>query len=296
VPKSTTRSTIRNFWQSHSIQVVETVSCRSSASSPSFDKSQESLVFHDYPDLESSSGTLVYLPNWLQFWDLVSAQHPTREGWRAISPFRIWASSKGWGLRPANPDLTQARAISNCSNNQHPPIFIPCQGHQDGNWGRYLGYQHQERTPETTKEPKSWWSGSIWAARWTFLSKQPDLCTRRTYMPKDPERMPRQHPGRSLRNGMDSWTSVKELLVAQDEQAATRGCQVLWYMCSIQGSQASPIWTPTAPAKFLADPRDLLHWASSRTSLLSKPRTQYWLWLIISPKWPISPLVPSRSW
>jgi hypothetical protein len=78
--------------------------------------------------------------------------------------------------------------------------------------------------------------------------KQLDLCTRRTYTPKDPERMPRQHPGRSLRNGMDSRTSVKELLVAQDEQAATRVCQVLWYMCLIQGSQASPVWTLMAPA------------------------------------------------
>jgi len=38
----------------------------------------------------------------------------------------------------------------------------------------------------------------------------------------------------------------KDLLVAQNEQAATGVCQVLWYMCSIQGSQASPVWTPTA--------------------------------------------------
>jgi hypothetical protein len=49
------------------------------------------------------------------------------------------------------------------------------------------------------------------------------------------------------------------------------------------------------PCRFPADRGDLLQWTSSRTSLLSKPRTQYWLWSIISPKWPISPLVPSRS-
>jgi hypothetical protein len=49
------------------------------------------------------------------------------------------------------------------------------------------------------------------------------------------------------------------------------------------------------PCRFLADPEDLLQWTSSQTSLLSKPRTQYWLWSIVSPKWPISPLVPSRS-
>jgi hypothetical protein len=50
------------------------------------------------------------------------------------------------------------------------------------------------------------------------------------------------------------------------------------------------------PCRFLADPGDLSQWTSSGTSLLSKPRTQYWLWSIVSPKWPISPLVPSRSW
>jgi len=85
----------------------------------------------------------------------------------------------------------------------------------------------------------------VWAARRTSPSKQPYLCTWRSYTLKDPKIMPRQHPGRSLRNGTDSRTSVKELLVAQDEQANTRVCQVLWYMCSIQGSEASPVWTPT---------------------------------------------------
>ncbi len=59
--------------------------------------------------------------------------------------------------------------------------------------------------------------------------------------------MPRQHLGRSFWKGTDSRTSVKELLVAQNEQADTKVCQVLWYLCSIQGSQASPVWTPTAP-------------------------------------------------
>jgi transposase InsO family protein len=58
--------------------------------------------------------------------------------------------------------------------------------------------------------------------------------------------MPQQQPSRSLRNGTDSQTSVKELLVAQDEQVDMRICQVLWYLCSIQGSQASPLWTPMA--------------------------------------------------
>jgi hypothetical protein len=48
-----------------------------------------------------------------------------------------------------------------------------------------------------------------------------------SYTPKDPEKMPRQHPSQSLRNGMDSQTSVKELLVAQDKQADMRVCQVL---------------------------------------------------------------------
>ncbi len=53
------------------------------------------------------------------------------------------------------------------------------------------------------------------------------------YVPEGPirfknhERMPRQHPSGSLWNGTDSQTSVKELLVAQNEQAATRICQVL---------------------------------------------------------------------
>jgi hypothetical protein len=46
-------------------------------------------------------------------------------------------------------------------------------------------------------------------------------------MPKNPERMPRQHLGWSLWNGTNSRTSVKELLVAQNEQAATGVCQVL---------------------------------------------------------------------
>jgi len=227
---------------------METISCQSSALSRSSDKSQKSPTFHDYPDLESSPGTLVYLPSWFWLWDSVLARHPASEGWRTISSLRMWASSRGWGLRPTDPNLTQARVISNCSNNQHPPRFIPCQGHQDGNWGRYLGYQHQEGIPGTTKEPKSWWSRSVWAARRTSPSKQLNVCTRRTYMPKDPERMPRQHPSRSLRNGMDSQINVKELLVAQDEHVATKVCQVLWYMCSIQGSQASPVWTPRAPA------------------------------------------------
>jgi hypothetical protein len=49
------------------------------------------------------------------------------------------------------------------------------------------------------------------------------------------------------------------------------------------------------PCRFLADLGDLLQWTSSRTSLLSEPRIQYWLWLIDSPKWPISRLVPSQS-
>jgi hypothetical protein len=195
-----------------------------------------------------SRGTLVYLPSWFRLWDSISARHLANEGWRAILPFKIWALNEGWGLRPIDLDLTQARTISSCSNNQHPPRFIPCQGHQDGNLGRYMGYQHQEGTPGTTEEPKSWLSGSVWATRRTSLSEQPDLCTRKTYTPKDPERMPWQHPGRSLRNGMDSWINVKELLVAQNEQVATRVCQILWYMCSIQGSQASPVWTPTTPA------------------------------------------------
>jgi hypothetical protein len=47
--------------------------------------------------------------------------------------------------------------------------------------------------------------------------------------------------------------------------------------------------------RFLADLGDLLQWTSSRTSLLLEPRIQYWLWSIHSPKWPISPLVPSQS-
>jgi hypothetical protein len=47
------------------------------------------------------------------------------------------------------------------------------------------------------------------------------------------------------------------------------------------------------PCRFLADLGDLLQWTSSRTSLLLEPRIQYWLWSIDSPKWPISPLVPS---
>jgi transposase InsO family protein len=70
--------------------------------------------------------------------------------------------------------------------------------------------------------------------------------------------MPRQHPGRSLWNGMDSRTSVKELLVAQNEQAATGVCQVLWYMCSIQGSQdrpfglLQPLSIPNRPWGFVA--------------------------------------------
>jgi hypothetical protein len=45
--------------------------------------------------------------------------------------------------------------------------------------------------------------------------------------PKNPERMPRQHPGGSLWNGTDSRTSVKDLLVAQNERAAMGVCQVL---------------------------------------------------------------------
>jgi hypothetical protein len=49
------------------------------------------------------------------------------------------------------------------------------------------------------------------------------------------------------------------------------------------------------PCRFLVDLGDLLQWTSSRTSFLSKPRKEYWLWSIVSPKWPISPLVPSRS-
>ncbi len=60
--------------------------------------------------------------------------------------------------------------------------------------------------------------------------------------------MPWQHPRKWFRNGTDSRTNVKELLVAQDEHVDTRVCQVLWYLCSIQGSQASPIWTPMALA------------------------------------------------
>ncbi len=49
------------------------------------------------------------------------------------------------------------------------------------------------------------------------------------------------------------------------------------------------------PCRFLADLGDLLQWTSSWTSLLSDPRIQYWLWLIDSPKWPISPLGSSQS-
>jgi hypothetical protein len=77
-------------------------------------------------DLESSLGTLVYLPSWFRFWNSVSTWHPARESWCAISSLIIWTSSGGWGLRPTDPDFTQARAISSCSNNQHPPRFIPC--------------------------------------------------------------------------------------------------------------------------------------------------------------------------
>jgi transposase InsO family protein len=47
--------------------------------------------------------------------------------------------------------------------------------------------------------------------------------------------MPRQHPGRSLWNGTNSRTSVKELLVAQNEQVATGICQVL---CTCARSKA----------------------------------------------------------
>jgi hypothetical protein len=43
-------------------------------------------------------------------------------------------------------------------------------------------------------------------------------------MPKNLDKMLRQHPGRSLWNGTDSRTNVKELLVAQNEQAATGVC------------------------------------------------------------------------
>jgi hypothetical protein len=150
---------------------METVSCRSSTSSLSFDKPQESSLFHNYSDLKSSPGTLVYLPSWFQLWDLISTRHPTRESWRAISSFRIWTLSRGWGLRLAEPNFTQPRAISSCNNNQHPPRLIPCQGHQDGNWGRHLAYQHQKGTPGTTKEPKSWWPGLVWATRRASPSK-----------------------------------------------------------------------------------------------------------------------------
>jgi hypothetical protein len=47
--------------------------------------------------------------------------------------------SGGWGLRSTEPDFTQPRAISSCSNNQHPPRLIPCQGHQDC-WEFKLNY------------------------------------------------------------------------------------------------------------------------------------------------------------
>jgi hypothetical protein len=150
---------------------METVSCQSSTSNPSSNRSQESPLFHNYSDLESSLGTLVYLPSWFWLWDSVSTRHLARESWRAISSFRIWTSSGGWGLRPVEPDFIQPRAISSCNKNQHPPKLIPCQGHQDGNWGRHLGYQHQEGTLGMTKERKSWWSRSIWATRRTSPSK-----------------------------------------------------------------------------------------------------------------------------
>ncbi len=118
---------------------METVSCRNSTSSPSSDKSQESPLFHNYSDLKSSPGTLVYFPSWFRLWDSVSTQHLARESWRAISSFKIWTLSGGWGLRSTEPDFTQPRAISSCSNNQHPPRLIPCQGHQDC-WEFKLNY------------------------------------------------------------------------------------------------------------------------------------------------------------
>jgi hypothetical protein len=130
-------------------RAVETVFCRSSALSPSSDRSQESLVFHNYPDLESSPGTLVYLPSWFQLWDSVSARHPAREGWRAISLLRIWASSGGWSLRLADRDLTQARAISSCNNNQHPHRFIPYRDikmvTEEDTWATNIKKELQER-------------------------------------------------------------------------------------------------------------------------------------------------------
>ncbi len=150
---------------------METVSCRSITSNLSSDRSQESPLFHNYSDFKSSPGMLVYLLSWFRVWDSVSTRHPARESWRAISSFRIWTSSGEWGLWSAEPDFTQPRAILSYSNNQHPPRLIPCQGHQDGNWGRHLGYQHQKGTLGTTKEPKSWWHGSVWAARRTSPSK-----------------------------------------------------------------------------------------------------------------------------
>jgi hypothetical protein len=39
---------------------METVSCRSLTSNPSSDRSQESPLFHNYSDLQSSPSTLVY--------------------------------------------------------------------------------------------------------------------------------------------------------------------------------------------------------------------------------------------
>jgi hypothetical protein len=57
---------------------VETVSCQSSTSSPSSDRSQESPLFHNYSDLKSSPGTLVYIPSWFRLWD--SDQPDTQQG------------------------------------------------------------------------------------------------------------------------------------------------------------------------------------------------------------------------
>jgi hypothetical protein len=133
VSKSTTRSMIRNSWQSSRHSSSGDRICWSSTSSPSSNRSQESPLFHNYLDLESLPSTLVYFPSRFRLWDLVSTRHPSRERWRAISLFRIWTSTRGWGLRPAKPDFIQPRTILSCSNNQHPPRLIPCKGHQDGN-------------------------------------------------------------------------------------------------------------------------------------------------------------------
>jgi hypothetical protein len=53
-------------------------------------------------------------------------------------------------------------------------------------------------------------------------------------------------PWHELWSCKDSRIRVKELLVASYAPTGSWVCQVLWHMCLIQGSQASPLWPPPA--------------------------------------------------